>query len=74
MSKRMRVESLSNIDIIRLHFSSCLYGILVVFKNLAKLLWFSKKENSLQSRDNPPPCLVDSSLGQHKYVKLKVSF
>ncbi|KAK9710963.1 alpha/beta hydrolase fold [Popillia japonica] len=27
--------------------------------------------DSLENRDNPPGCLVDTSIGQHKYVKLK---
>lgn len=70
----MRVQSLSYIDIIRIHFSSCVYGIWVVFKNVAKLFWLRKKSKSLHLRDNPPSCLVDSSIGQHKYVKLKVSY
>lgn len=31
---------------------------------------WNSKASKLQIRDNPPNCLVDSALGQHKYVKI----
>ena len=61
-------------ETVRIHFLSCLVGVWVVFKRFFKWLWDPNQLYMLQLRDNPPSCLVDSSLGQHKYVKLKVSF
>lgn len=37
-------------------------------------MWIFNANNyfRIENRDNPPGCLVDTSIGQHKYVKLKV--
>lgn len=73
MSKHVRVQTISNFNIMRIHFSSLVYGIWVLVKNFAKLMWLRKNLKTFELRGNPPSCLVDSALGQHKYVKLKVS-
>lgn len=55
-----------------IHFLSFVFGLWILFKRLAKWLWNPSSFVQVE-RDNPPACLVDTSLGQHKYVKLKVS-
>lgn len=57
---------------LRIYALSFVFGAWVLCRRLLKCLWDSNSLYSLQSRDNPPACLVDTSLGQHKYVKLKV--
>ncbi|KAL3279399.1 hypothetical protein HHI36_016909 [Cryptolaemus montrouzieri] len=64
------IVSVSLWDSIKIHFLSCVYGSWVLTKRILKYLW-DKDLDSSSCRDNPPTCLVDSSLGQHKYVKLK---
>ncbi|KAG5900552.1 hypothetical protein JTB14_022859 [Gonioctena quinquepunctata] len=71
MAKELCIQSISVWDTIRIHFLSFVFGVWVVLKRLAKWIWYPKKINSLHLRDNPPSCLLDTSLGQHKYVKLK---
>ncbi|CAH1183250.1 unnamed protein product [Phaedon cochleariae] len=66
-----RIQYVSVLDSIKIHVLSFVFGIWVIFKKLAKWFWDPKKTNSGLQRDNPPSCLVDTSLGQHKYVKLK---
>lgn len=68
------IQSISAWNSIRIHFLSIIFGIWVLCKKFIKWTWNSKGVNSLQLRDNPPSCLLDSYLGHHKYVKLKVSF
>lgn len=57
---------------VSLQFLSCVFGVWVLFKRLAKWVWNPSAFAQI-TRDKPPSCLVDTSLGQHKYVKLKVS-
>lgn len=59
-------------EIFIIHFLSSIIGLWVLFKRIAKWIWNPSAFTQIH-RDNPPPCLVDTSLGQHKYVKLKVS-
>lgn len=58
-------------DKCRIHVLSYLFGMWMLFKNFAKWIWDPKGFFRLNLRDNPPQCLLDSSLGQHKYIKLK---
>nr|XP_023020332.1 epoxide hydrolase 4-like [Leptinotarsa decemlineata] len=71
MAKEFRIQTISVCDTIRIHCLSCIFGVWVIFKRLAKGVWNSQRLTNIQPRDNPPSCLVDSRLGQHKYVKLK---
>ena len=58
---------------LHIHALAVVLAVWVSFKRLIRFMW--KGDNSLhQVRENPPQCLVDSSYGQHKYVKLKVRF
>ncbi|XP_017785721.1 PREDICTED: epoxide hydrolase 4-like [Nicrophorus vespilloides] len=65
------IESISWIDALQIHTVAVIFGLWIVVKRFAKWLWNPNAFFSLEMRDNPPNCLVDSSLGQHKYVKLK---
>ncbi|CAG9826289.1 unnamed protein product [Diabrotica balteata] len=67
----MCIQSISVVDSIRIHVLSIIFGVWVICKRLLKWIWDPKRLNSHQLRDSPPSCLLDSSLGQHKYVKLK---
>lgn len=73
MAKDLRIVKISSWEIIKLHFFTFIFGVWIICKMSAKWIWDPKSFFILQQRDNPPACLVDSSLGQHKYVKLKVS-
>ncbi|XP_045482984.1 epoxide hydrolase 4-like [Harmonia axyridis] len=66
------IVSVSLWDSLKIHFFSCVYGLWVLSKRLLKYLWNGNLEYSRANvRDSPPSCLEDSSIGQHKYVKLK---
>ncbi|CAG9860495.1 unnamed protein product [Phyllotreta striolata] len=65
------IQSISAWDSIKIHVLSIVFGMWILCKKLMNRLWKSKRSNSLQLRDSPPSCLLDSYLGQHKYVKLK---
>lgn len=54
-----------------IHFFSFILGLWILFKRLLKWMWNPNIFNQ-KIRDNPPSCLVDTMLGQHKHVKLKV--
>ncbi|KAF7268152.1 hypothetical protein GWI33_018617 [Rhynchophorus ferrugineus] len=71
MAKSACIQSISVWGQIRIHVLSFLFGLWVLSKRLARWLWRPNGFSSLTPRDTPPPCLVDSNLGQHKYVKLK---
>lgn len=58
----------------RIYALSFVFGAWVLFWRLLRCLWDPNGFCRLQARDNPPACLVDTTLGQHKYVKLKVGF
>lgn len=65
------VESISTWEILLMRFYSILIGFWVLCKRFFKSIWHSSSLTSIP-RDNPPSCLVDSTIGQHKYVKIKV--
>nr|CAI5825693.1 unnamed protein product [Callosobruchus analis] len=65
------VQPISVFEKYRIYLLSVVFGVWVVLKRFLKWIWNPKALNSMQLRDNPPACLVDSSFGQHKYVKLK---
>ncbi|CAH0559222.1 unnamed protein product [Brassicogethes aeneus] len=71
MGRELCIVSVSYWDNIRIHFLSLFFGGWVFFKRFVKWIWDPNGFFKLQLRDKPPDCLVDSTLGQHKYVKLK---
>ncbi|PSN36565.1 hypothetical protein C0J52_09140 [Blattella germanica] len=57
-------------DSVKLHLFAFICGLWIIFKRFAQ--WaFTPDFFKIQKRDNPPPCLVDSTLGHHSYMKLK---
>jgi len=67
------IVSISPWDSLKIHVLSFTCGFWVILKRLAQWAWNPNGFFSLQRREAPPPCLVDSSLGRHSYVKLKVN-
>ncbi|KAJ8939457.1 hypothetical protein NQ318_023083 [Aromia moschata] len=65
------IESVSTWDTCRIHLMSFVFGVWMLCKRAVGWVWNPNGYKSLQLHDNPPSCLMDSSLGQHKYVKLK---
>lgn len=57
---------------LKIYAFSVVLGAWVLCRRLLRYVWDPHVLLSLQARDNPPSCLVDTNLGQHKYVKLKV--
>lgn len=66
-----KIVRASTCETIKLHFLSFTYGIYLIIKRFFKWIWDPKKFFMLRQRDQPPPCLVDNSLGTHSYVKIK---
>lgn len=71
---RCVIETISFWQSFRIYALSCVFGAWVLFWRMLRCLWDPNGYCRLQTRDNPPACLVDTTLGQHKYVKLKVGF
>ncbi|XP_051171276.1 epoxide hydrolase 3-like [Leptopilina boulardi] len=67
----VKVVHVSLLEIVKLHFLSFTYGLYLIVKRLLQWAWNPKNFFLLQRRDKPPQCLVDNSLGEHLYVKLK---
>jgi hypothetical protein len=67
------IVSISPWDSFKIHFLSFICGFWVILKRLPQWAWNRNGFFSLQRREAPPPCLVDSELGRHSYMKLKVS-
>lgn len=67
------IVSISSWESFKIHFLSFICGFWVILKRLAQWAWNPNGFFSLQRREAPPPCLVDSVLGRHSYMKLKVS-
>lgn len=68
-----RIVRASTRETIELHILAFAYGLYLIARRFLKWIWDPKKFFMLQQRDQPPPCLVDNSLGTHSYVKIKVS-
>lgn len=66
------IVSISYPDSIKIHVLSFLWGLWCLFKKIMRSAWYNSDVQL--KRDCPPACLVDSSLGRHSYVKLKVCF
>lgn len=61
------------VESVKIIFLAILWGTLILVKTaVSKVLRVSQFE--WDERENPPSCLTDASLGQHSYVKLKVSY
>lgn len=56
---------------LRIHLFSYVIGAWVCMKRFAKWTWDPNGLFAVHRRDNPPACLVDSTIGRHSYVKLK---
>lgn len=67
------VTSVSLWERFELHFFAYILGFWIVAKRFCRWLWTPNTFFQQQLRDNPPSCLLDTTLGQHRYVKLKVS-
>ncbi len=66
------VVEISRLESIKLLCLSLMWGIWMLWKT-AVLTIFRSNNFEWNNIDNPPACLVDSALGQHSYIKLKVS-
>lgn len=66
-----RIVRASTRETIELHILAFAYGLYLIARRFLKWIWDPKKFFMLQQRDQPPPCLVDNSLGTHSYVKIK---
>lgn len=73
INMNVKIVHISVWEVVKLHFQSFIYGIYLIVKRFVKWAWNPKNFFVLQQRDKPPQCLVDNSLGEHSYVKLKVS-
>ncbi|XP_050306161.1 epoxide hydrolase 4-like [Anthonomus grandis grandis] len=65
------IQPISVYGIIRIHILSFVFGIWVLCKKLLKWIWDPQACGIRTLRDTPPSLLVDSSIGQHKHLKLK---
>ncbi|XP_060524172.1 epoxide hydrolase 4-like [Cylas formicarius] len=71
MAKGVCIQTISLWEQTRIHLSCVMFGLWVVFKRLVKWLCNPTSKRNFTVRDSPPSCLIDSSLGQHKYIKIK---
>ena len=67
------IVSVSMIEKIKFYGLAIFWGLAALLKLGALWLWNSKKYFVTKRRDRPPRCLVDSLLGHHSYIKLKVN-
>lgn len=83
MTKRPNnvIEPLRKREIIVFYIKSVFVGLIVVLKWIISFLWsyvYNKKKNPTCDKDDgnihdkPPICLMDTNIGRHSYVKLKV--
>lgn len=68
-----RIVRASTRETIKLHVLAFAYGLYLIARRFLRWMWDPKNFFMLRQRDQPPPCLVDNSLGTHSYVKIKVS-
>ncbi|XP_063909712.1 epoxide hydrolase 4-like [Zophobas morio] len=71
MAKDIRIVNVPLWEVVKIHFFTFIFGVWIICKMLVKWIWDPKSFVTVQQRDSPPAFLVDSALGQHKYVKLK---
>lgn len=64
------IVSISYPDSLKIHVLSFFWGLWNLVKKLMRSALYNP--DAQLKRDSPPTCLVDTSLGQHSYVKLKV--
>eukprot|EP00731_Ephydatia_muelleri_P018918 Em0011g958a len=50
------------------YFVTAIFGTLAFLYTVASVLWNPRRAFKKQRRDAPPSCLLDASLGTHKYV------
>uniref|UniRef100_A0A1B6CNS7 AB hydrolase-1 domain-containing protein n=1 Tax=Clastoptera arizonana TaxID=38151 RepID=A0A1B6CNS7_9HEMI len=69
---KQNIVSVPLLEILKIHYLSFLWGLWCFFKLfIKKMCFFSKNSDQISDRGKPPICLVDTTLGQHSYVKLK---
>lgn len=69
---RESIVEVSYIETLKIFAFSAFWGVWVLCKRIT--LQMLKTSNcDWNDIDNPPSCLVDSSIGQHSYMKIKVS-
>lgn len=71
-SKTHNIVTVSIWERFVVHLLALFVGLWVLTKRFCRWAWNPGAFYKLELRDVPPPCLVDTALGQHKYVKLKV--
>lgn len=57
---------------VQIYAYAFIYSLWVCAKTLVRWIWNYKVLPTSKSRDNPPLILVDSTIGRHSYVKVKV--
>ncbi|KRT79456.1 hydrolase [Oryctes borbonicus] len=65
------ITTISTWDSLTIRFLSFLLAAWFSLRICVKWIFNRNNYFRIQNRDNPPACLVDTILGQHKYVKLK---
>ncbi|RZF34868.1 hypothetical protein LSTR_LSTR012865 [Laodelphax striatellus] len=63
------IVTISSTDALKIHILSFLWGVWSILRKFMREVLYNA--NPQLKRDNPPTCLVDTTLGQHSYVKLK---
>lgn len=66
------IVAISYLDSIKIHCLSFLWGLWTLFKQVIIRVLYKKKSDFRLRSGRPPPFLMDTSFGQHLYVKLKV--
>ena len=66
------IVKISSWDRIQIHICSLLCGLWILLKRCVLRLWRAKSGSSSEKRGNPPACLLETTLGTHSFVKLKV--
>ena len=67
------IVPISTCERIKIYIFSMVCAFWLFAKRILGKVWRSKsKHGHFEKRGSPPFCLLDTSLGQHSYVKLKV--
>lgn len=65
------IVAISYLDCIKIHCLSFLWGLWTLLKQVIIRVLYKKKSDFRIRSGRPPPCLMDTSFGQHSYIKLK---
>lgn len=58
---------------VQIYAYAFIHSLWICSKTLVRWIWNYKVSATSKTRDNPPLILVDSTIGRHSYVKVKVS-